>query len=69
VVVRRTSDGEKYIDLGNKKRATVRRFKGNVFIDIREFYGTDGDEKPGKKGVSLNLNQVRKTWYHQLMLR
>lgn len=59
VVVRCTSDGDKYIDLGKKKRATVRSYKGNVFVDIREFYGADGDEKPGKKGVSLNLDQVR----------
>ena len=28
-------------------------------IDIREFYGEEGDEKPGKKGISLNLDQVR----------
>lgn len=60
IVVRSTSQGEKYLDLGKKKRATVRTFKGNTFVDIREFYaGPDGDEKPGKKGVSLGLEQVR----------
>jgi len=50
-------EGEKYIDLGKKKRATVRVFKGNVMIDIREFYGDDDDLKPGKKGITLNPEQ------------
>jgi hypothetical protein len=31
---------------------------GNTFLDIREFYGVDGDEKPGKKGISLTIEQV-----------
>ncbi|KAF8798704.1 PC4-domain-containing protein [Phlegmacium glaucopus] len=52
-----SSDGEKYIDLGKKKRATVRSFKGTPLLDIREFYGADGQEKPGKKGISLTLDQ------------
>ena len=53
-----TNLGEQYIDLGKKKRATVRSFKGIVLLDIREFYGADNQEKPGKKGISLTLEQV-----------
>jgi Transcriptional Coactivator p15 (PC4) len=53
-----TNTGEKYIDLGKKKRAAVREFKGAVFLDIREYYGADDQEKPGKKGISLTLEQV-----------
>jgi hypothetical protein len=71
--IQRTTEGEGFIDLGKKKRATVREFKGeqaffpsnkltlllgSVFIDIREFYGQDGDEKPGKKGIALGVEQV-----------
>ncbi|KAF8200798.1 transcriptional Coactivator p15-domain-containing protein [Pholiota molesta] len=51
------SEGEKYVDLGKKKRATVRSFKKVALLDIREYYGADGEEKPGKKGISLNLDQ------------
>ena len=31
---------------------------GSTFLDIREFYGDDNDLKPGKKGISLNKEQV-----------
>jgi hypothetical protein len=33
--------------------------KGATLIDIREYYGAEGDEKPGKKGISLTVQQVR----------
>jgi hypothetical protein len=55
------------VDLGKKKRATVRSFKKVALLDIREYYGADGEEKPGKKGISLNLDQVSTssiTTYH-----
>ncbi|TDL26260.1 PC4-domain-containing protein [Rickenella mellea] len=50
-------EGEKYVDLGKKRRVVVRAFKGQPLIDIREFYGQDGDEKPGKKGIALTIDQ------------
>jgi hypothetical protein len=56
--VKVNNEGDKYIDLGKKKRAVVRSFKGMALIDIREYYGADGDEKPGKKGISLTPDQV-----------
>lgn len=58
IAIHSTADGDRYIDLGKKKRATVRSFKGTALLDIREFYGADGDEKPGKKGIALTLEQV-----------
>ncbi|KZV74387.1 PC4-domain-containing protein [Peniophora sp. CONT] len=57
IVVHTSTDGDKYVDLGKKKRASVRVFKGAVMVDIREFYGEEDDLKPGKKGISLNLDQ------------
>jgi hypothetical protein len=58
VEVLKNSEGEKYVDLGKKKHATVRTFKGMKLIDIREFYNAGGVDKPGKKGISLTLDQV-----------
>ncbi|KAI9068309.1 PC4-domain-containing protein [Trametes sanguinea] len=49
--------GGRYVELGKKRRATVRQFKGATFVDIREFYGDESDLKPGKKGISLNREQ------------
>ena len=43
-------DGDSYWDIGNKKRATVRVFRGVVYVDFREFYEKDGKMLPGKKG-------------------
>ncbi|KAJ3803037.1 transcriptional Coactivator p15-domain-containing protein [Lentinula aff. detonsa] len=56
--VEKNPEGDRYINLGKKKRATVRSFKGSTFVDIREFYG-DSEEsmKPGKKGISLTPEQ------------
>ncbi|KAF9475537.1 PC4-domain-containing protein [Pholiota conissans] len=51
------TDGEKYIDLGKKRRAIVRSFKKIPLLDIREYYEVDGDERPGKKGIALTLDQ------------
>jgi hypothetical protein len=31
-----------------------------TLVDIREYYGDESDEKPGKKGISLTVEQVRR---------
>ena len=55
-------DGDmRYVDLGGKKRASASEFKGQRYINIREYYvdKASGEEKPGKKGIALNAEQVR----------
>ncbi|KZT10977.1 PC4-domain-containing protein [Laetiporus sulphureus 93-53] len=60
IVIKANDEGEKYIDLGKKRRATVSTFKGLIFLDIREYFGPECDEKPGKKGVTLQWEQWEK---------
>ncbi|OQS03591.1 hypothetical protein THRCLA_04092 [Thraustotheca clavata] len=42
-----------------KRRITIRKFKGKMLVDIREFYDSDGSMKPGNKGISLTKEQWR----------
>ncbi|XP_050520062.1 RNA polymerase II transcriptional coactivator [Daktulosphaira vitifoliae] len=42
----------------------VRDFKGKLYVDIREFYEKDGNLLPGKKGISLTMQQWNKLLDH-----
>ncbi|KAI0494401.1 hypothetical protein KFK09_024535 [Dendrobium nobile] len=44
-------------ELSKGRRVTVRNWQGRIVVDIREFYFKDGKELPGKKGISLPLDQ------------
>ena len=46
--------------LDQRKRVTVHKFKGQLKVDIREYYDDKGEMKPGKKGLSLNLDNWNK---------
>ena len=54
------NDKEVVFLLDNRKRVTVHKFKGQMKVDIREFYDDKGEMKPGKKGISLSLDQWKK---------
>jgi hypothetical protein len=43
----------------NRRRVTVSRYRGKVRVDIREYYQDEDEWKPGRKGVSLDLDQWR----------
>ncbi|BFU25166.1 transcriptional coactivator p15 (pc4), putative [Entamoeba histolytica HM-1:IMSS-B] len=46
-------DGDKYVQLGERKYVRLNQFRGTKYIDVREFYERDGELKPGQKGISL----------------
>lgn len=44
-------NGDDCFLIANTKFATVREFKGVVYVDIREHYEKNGEMLPGKKGM------------------
>ncbi|CAI9111773.1 OLC1v1012089C3 [Oldenlandia corymbosa var. corymbosa] len=45
-------------EISKNRRVTVRNWQGKLVVDIREFYVKDGKQLPGKKGISLTMDQV-----------
>lgn len=50
-------NGELMFQLARMRYATVSEFRGKVLVSIREYYEKDGDLRPGKKGISLTMEQ------------
>ncbi|KAJ4715227.1 RNA polymerase II transcriptional coactivator [Melia azedarach] len=51
------SDDIVVCEISKNRRVSVRNWQGKVWIDIREFYVKDGKQFPGKKGISLSVDQ------------
>ncbi|KAI3952255.1 hypothetical protein MKW98_005950, partial [Papaver atlanticum] len=51
------SDSIVVCEISKSRRVSVRNWQGKVVVDIREFYVKDGREFPGKKGISLSMDQ------------
>ncbi|XP_021348471.1 activated RNA polymerase II transcriptional coactivator p15-like [Mizuhopecten yessoensis] len=49
--------GEQMFQLSKMRFVSVSEFRGKVLVGIREYYEADGDLRPGKKGISLTLEQ------------
>ncbi|RAL06221.1 transcriptional coactivator p15/PC4 family protein [Aspergillus ibericus CBS 121593] len=51
------SNGDRYWEISKARRVTVSSFRGKTMVNIREYYEKDGHELPGKKGISLPMDQ------------
>ena len=52
---------EKTWQLDQYRKVTMKKFHGNVLVDVREFYMDKLSKEimPGKKGISLTLDQLK----------
>ncbi|KAL2260110.1 hypothetical protein VTK26DRAFT_6001 [Humicola hyalothermophila] len=54
------AEGNTYWEVGNNRRVSSSQFRGATLINIREYYtAPDGELRPGKKGISLSLEQYK----------
>ncbi|KAL2005270.1 hypothetical protein VTN00DRAFT_2480 [Thermoascus crustaceus] len=51
------ANGDVYWEISRLRRVTVSEFRGRTMVNIREYYEKDGNELPGKKGISLPVDQ------------
>ncbi|KAI5404952.1 hypothetical protein KIW84_051927, partial [Lathyrus oleraceus] len=51
------SDDITVCEIGKNRKVSVRIWQGKIWVDIREFYIKDGKQLPGKKGISLSMDQ------------
>lgn len=47
-----------------QNRSDADHHPGIPLVDIREYFGSGEDQKPGKKGISLKLEEVNEMLYH-----
>uniref|UniRef100_A0A915EKW9 Transcriptional coactivator p15 (PC4) C-terminal domain-containing protein n=1 Tax=Ditylenchus dipsaci TaxID=166011 RepID=A0A915EKW9_9BILA len=53
----KSAEGEDMVEFGPKRFASVTEFKGSKMVNIREYYEKNGQLLPGKKGISMKLDQ------------
>ncbi|KAL2811167.1 transcriptional Coactivator p15-domain-containing protein [Aspergillus granulosus] len=51
------SNGDSYWEISKMRRVTISSFRGKPMVNIREYYEKNGEELPGKKGISLPVDQ------------
>ncbi|KAL4923204.1 transcriptional coactivator p15/PC4 family protein [Aspergillus undulatus] len=51
------SNGDSYWEISKMRRVAISSFRGKTMVNIREYYEKDGEELPGKKGISLPTDQ------------
>ncbi|EHY58747.1 hypothetical protein HRR83_007471 [Exophiala dermatitidis] len=51
------AEGNSYWEISKNRRVTISDFKGKKLVNIREYYQKDNEWLPGKKGISMSLEQ------------
>lgn len=60
------AEEEKKVQLSEKRFVNVTEFRGQLYVNIREYYENEsGQWRPSKKGAFLN----REEWKHLLKIR
>ncbi|CAK7264671.1 hypothetical protein SEPCBS57363_001201 [Sporothrix epigloea] len=52
-------EGNAYWELSKMRRIGIAQFRNTTLINIREYYESAGQMRPGKKGISLSLDQYK----------
>jgi hypothetical protein len=53
-----SSRDDNVFHIGKMRYVSVQDFKGKLLIDTREYWmDSEGEMKPGRKGISLNMEQ------------
>lgn len=50
-------EGATLIDISARKKVSIRKWKSSTLVDIREYWADGEILKPGKKGISLSVDQ------------
>ncbi|KAL1901985.1 hypothetical protein Sste5346_001691 [Sporothrix stenoceras] len=52
-------EGNVYWELSKMRRIGIAHFRSTTLINVREYYESGGQMRPGKKGISLSLDQYK----------
>ncbi|KAL1310777.1 hypothetical protein AAFC00_001024 [Neodothiora populina] len=55
--LQKDAEGNEYWELSAKRRVTLSTYNNAHLVNIREYYEKDGKSLPGKKGISLSVEQ------------
>ncbi|KAI9772097.1 MAG: hypothetical protein M1840_001385 [Geoglossum simile] len=53
-------NGDMFWEISHSRRVTISEFKGRRMVSVREYYEKDGKHLPGKKGISMPIDQYSK---------
>ncbi|KAJ5102879.1 RNA polymerase II transcriptional coactivator KELP [Penicillium argentinense] len=51
------SNGDRYWEISKMRRVTISTFHEKTMINVREYYEKNGEQLPGKKGISMPIDQ------------